>query len=146
MNVPTDPQLYEDVKATVYQKMPIHSAYRSGHVVRLYKTRFKEIHGRKSPYKFNSSIKNTKKTKSTKKTLKRWFAEKWVNQRGEVGYRYKNDIYRPSVRITQETPQTHGELTRRQIKRARYEKWKNGRVVRFDKTRKNPKSKTDHSS
>ena len=26
------------------------------------------------------------------------------NERGEVGYKYKNDVYRPTVRITKETP------------------------------------------
>jgi hypothetical protein len=26
-------------------------------------------------------------------SLSRWFKEKWVNQRGEVGYRYKSDVY-----------------------------------------------------
>ena len=57
MNIPTDPQLYEYVKNTVYQKMPTHSAYRSGHVVRLYKTRFKEVYGSKKPYKENKITK-----------------------------------------------------------------------------------------
>ena len=56
-----------------------------------------------------------KKTK--KRGLKRWFDEEWVNQRGEVGYKFKNDIYRPSKRITKKTPTTHKELTKNQIKK-----------------------------
>lgn len=65
--------------------------------------------------------------------MKRWFKEEWVNQRGEVGYKYKNDIYRPSKRITKKTPTTHKELSKRQIKRARKEKYRTGRVKRFKK-------------
>ena len=53
--------------------------------------------------------------KNTKKGLKRWFDEKWVNQRGEVGYKYKNDVYRPKIRITDDTPITHDELTKKEI-------------------------------
>ena len=75
-----------------------------------------------------------KKTK--KRGLKRWFKEKWVNQRGEIGYKYKSDIYRPSRRITKKTPTTHKELTGRQIKRARKEKYTKGRVKRFKRKHK----------
>ena len=63
--------------------------------------------------------------------MKRWFAEKWVNQRGKVGYKYKNDIYRPSKRITKGTPLTHKELSKKEIKRARTMKYKRGRVKKF---------------
>ena len=49
--------------------------------------------------------------------------KKWVNQRGEVGYKYKNDIYRPSkLGITKRTPVTHKELTKNQIKKAKKKK------------------------
>ncbi len=120
---PTDQTLYAKTKKQVYKKHPKHSAYRSGILVQTYKKSFKKKHGSKrSPYKGE---------KPTDRGLKRWFNEKWVNQRGEVGYKHKNDIYRPSRRITKKTPKTHGELTRKQVKRARREKYKKGRVHRF---------------
>jgi len=122
MNVPVDEKMYNRIKKAIYKKNPKHSAYRSGMVVKTYKKRFGEKYGKKKPYK-------GKKTK--KRGLQRWFKEEWVNQRGKVGYKYKNDIYRPSKRITKKTPITHGELSKKQIKRARKEKYTKGRVRRF---------------
>ena len=120
---PVDPILYKKVKDKVYRKIKKHSAYRSGIVVKEYKKRFAKKYGpKKSPY-------TGKKTQ--KKGLKRWFKEEWVNQRGEVGYKYKSDIYRPSKRITKRTPLTHKELTQHEIKLARKEKYTKKRVRRF---------------
>ena len=70
-----------------------------------------------------------KKTK--KKGLSRWFLEKWKNQRGKIGYKYKSDVYRPTHRITKKTPITFSELTKKQLKRARSIKLKKGRVNKF---------------
>lgn len=123
--VPSDKVLYEQVRNEVFDKIPTHSAYRSGHLVKTYKKRFSENHGvHKSPYK---TKKNSKKING----LKRWFAEKWVNQRGEIGYKYKNDIYRPTFRITKETPKTHKELSQSQLRKSRLQKYRNGRVKSF---------------
>lgn len=122
---PTDLKLYEKIKNKVYKKIKKHSAYRSGVLVQKYKDAFKKKYGsKKSPY-------SGKKTQ--KKGLSRWFKEKWVNQRGEVGYKYKNDIYRPSRRITKKTPLTHKELTKKEIKKARTKKYRYGRVDKFRK-------------
>lgn len=122
---PTDLKLYEKIKNKVYEKIKKHSAYRSGVLVQKYKDAFKKKYGsKKSPY-------SGKKTQ--KKGLSRWFKEKWVNQRGEVGYKYKNDIYRPSRRITKKTPLTHKELTKKEIKKARTKKYRHGRVDKFRK-------------
>ena len=108
---PTDEKLYNIVKQKIYKEQQKHSAYRSGKVVKEYKKRFTKKYGnRKSPYK-------GKQTK--KRGLSRWFAEKWVNQRGEICYKNKSDIYRPTVRISKKTPTTHGELSAKQIKRSR---------------------------
>jgi len=63
--------------------------------------------------------------------LNRWFAERWSNQRGEVGYRRKSDVYRPNIRITDKTPTTFQELTKHEIERAGKEKAKTGHVKRF---------------
>ena len=123
MSVPTDNKLYNRTKKQVYKKYPKHSAYRSGILVKTYKAKFKSKYGnRKKPYK-------GKRTR--KKGLSRWFAEKWVNQRGKVGYKYKSDIYRPTYRITKKTPVTHKELSGKRIKSARREKYTKGRVRRF---------------
>ena len=123
MPIPSDMKLYNKVKGSVYKRIPKHSAYRSGVVVQSYKKAFSRKYGKKKkPY----SGKKTKKV-----GLSRWFKEKWVNQRGEIGYKHKSDIYRPSKRITRKTPTTHKELSRKQVKRARTEKRRTGRVRRF---------------
>jgi hypothetical protein len=119
---PTDVALYQRVKARVYEQNPTHSAYRSGTVVKEYKKAFAEKHGSsRSPY--------TGQRRSG--SLSRWFKEKWVNQRGKVGYKYKSDIYRPSVRVNSRTPKTHRELSRSAVRRARREKARTGHVSRF---------------
>ena len=124
---PTDLKLYNKTKKQIYKKIPKHSAYRSGILVKTYKKKFEKKYGsKKSSYKGN-------KSKTKKKGLSRWFKEKWVNQRGEIGYKYKNDIYRPSKKITKKTPLTHKELSKKEIKKARTKKYKKGRVNRFRK-------------
>lgn len=124
-SVPRDQRLYDDIKKKIYKKYPEHSAYRSGHLVKEYKKKYEESHNDgTSPY-------IGKKTQ--KKGLSRWFAEEWKNQRGKTGYKYKNDVYRPSIRITKDTPTLMKELTQDEIKSARREKYRSGRVKRFDK-------------
>ena len=111
MPEPTNKKLYEEVKAEIYAKYPKHSAYRS------YKRRGGTYEGKESQTK----------------GLNLWMKEKWLNQRGEVGYKYLSDIYRPTVRVTKETPITFQELTQKEIERARREKAKTGRVNKFKK-------------
>lgn len=123
MPQPRDKKLYNKTKRYIYKKYPKHSAYRSGLLVQEYKKKFSKKYGKKrDPYKGK---------KTEKKGLGRWFREKWVNQRGEVGYRYKSDVYRPSKRITKKTPKTYKELSKQQIKKARSKKYRVGRVNRF---------------
>lgn len=124
MGIPVDMKLYNKIKKKIYKKHPKHSAYRSGILVQTYKKTFKNKYGKKQPYKGN---------KTRKQGLSRWFDEKWVNQRGEIGYKYKSDIYRPSKRINKKTPITHSELTKKEIKIARRKKGTKGRVKRFSK-------------
>ena len=123
-NKPTDIKLYNTIKNAVYKKITKHSAYRSGRVVMEYKKAFVDKYGkRKSPY--------TGKYKKDE-GLRRWFDEDWRNQRGDVGYREKGDVYRPTKRITKDTPTTFSELSQTQIKRAIKEKKKKGRVKKFE--------------
>ena len=124
---PTDPALYQRVKAQIYRRHPMHSAYRSGMVVKSYKQAFSKRHGpSRSPYRGGRGSRGSRSG-----SLSRWFQEKWVNQRGEVGYKYKSDIYRPSVRVNRHTPKTYRELSPSALKRARQEKARTGRVARF---------------
>lgn len=82
------------------------------------------------------------------KGLKRWFAEKWTDQKGnECGSGKLKSVpkCRPSKRVTGETPKTWSELTPSQKKRAVADKnkaTKSGEQygkVRFNKLRKNLK-------
>jgi hypothetical protein len=121
--VPVDGQLYKKMQNRIYKKTPTHGAYRSSHVVRAYKRAFRKKHGsRRSPYK-------GKKRKNA--GLTRWFREKWRNQRGEVGYRYKHDVYRPTRRINRRTPKTFRQLSKKDLARAQRTKRKKKRVKRF---------------
>jgi hypothetical protein len=125
MVLPTDCKLYRKTKKYIYRKYPKHSAYRSGLLVKQYKKDFSNKYGtRKSPY-------TGKKSNTKKKGLSRWFAEKWRNQRGNVGYKYKNDIYRPTKRITSHTPKTFSDIGIDKLKKSRREKYRKGRVYKF---------------
>tara|TARA_Y100001970_G_C14187177_1_gene833263 strand:+ start:390 stop:1376 length:987 start_codon:yes stop_codon:yes gene_type:complete len=136
---PADLKLYEKVKKKLYAKIPKHSAYRSGLLVQQYKAAFLKKYGKnEKPY---IGKKPTKKQKG----IKRWFAEKWVNQRGQVGYQHKSDIYRPTKRITKKTPVTHGELTKKELKVAQKKKSTLGRVDRFRQKGGEPKRRSDGS-
>jgi hypothetical protein len=121
MSEPADSKLYNKVKKRINKDIPKHSAYRSGLIVKQYKKEFKKKYGDIKPYI----------GKKTKKGLTRWFLENWENQRGETGYKFKSDIYRPTKRITSKTPTTFSELSKKELERARREKRKKGRVNKF---------------
>ena len=121
MSTPADQELYEAVKRRVYTKYPRHSAYLSGHLVREYKEAFARKHGdTRKPYNGRSDA-----------GLTRWFAERWRNESGGVGYDRNNTLYRPTIRVSPGTPKTWGELSPSAIKAAKAEKKKKGRVSRF---------------
>ena len=120
--VPKDEKLYAKVKSMVYKKYPKHSAYRSGHLVKQYKQKYKEKYGTNDAY-------SGKKPRT--KGLSRWFKEDWKSDDGRYGYKYKSSVYRPTKRITKNTPVTFGELSNKEIKRAKSEKYRTGRVKRF---------------
>ena len=118
---PTDITLYNKVRANILLKYKTNSAYRSGLIVKEYKREFFIKHKNNNSY-------NGDRDKSN---LRRWYKEKWTNQRGEVGYSKKGDIYRPSIIINNKTPITFGELSSIQIKKAMKEKKVKGRVNKF---------------
>ncbi len=87
------------------------SAYRSGLLVKKYKEEYYKKHKSNNAYTGDRQNSN----------LKRWFNEKWRNQRGEIGYKQKGDVYRPTIRINDKTPTTFNELSISQIQRAKNE-------------------------
>ena len=114
-NEPLDKELYEKIKKEVWSEYKVPSAYRSAQLVK----RYKEAGGTYSG----------KKNKD--EGLPLWFASKWKNQRGEVGYKFKSDVYRPTVKVNSKTPTTFQELTPEEIERARREKYLHKRVNKF---------------
>ena len=120
MPQPTDEKLYEKIKNELFKKYKP-SAYRSGLWVQRYKEEYVKKHKNNNYYRGNKATSN----------LKRWFDEKWTNQRGEIAYKNKSDVYRPTIRINNKTPTTFNELTKNQIIKAKKEKEKTGRVKRF---------------
>ena len=119
---PSDIELYEKAKSIVYNQYKTHSAYRSGALVKKYKQLYEETHDDDAPYKGD---------KTPNKGLKRWFREQWKGDDGKVGYSFKSSVYRPTVRITKETPKTFSELTPAQLKKAKRTKALKGRVTQF---------------
>lgn len=121
MPTPADKILYEKIKQIIHKKYKP-SAYRSGLLVKMYKNSFKEIHGdNKNPY--IGTKKNT--------GLTRWFKEDWKSDTGKYGYTSKSSVYRPTKRITPQTPATFSELTKKEIQSAKKQKYKYGRVKKF---------------
>lgn len=121
INTPTDIDLYNKIRTAILLKYKTNSAYRSGLIVKQYKKAYF--------IKYNNN--NSYNGDKNKGNLARWYKEKWTNQRGEIGYAKKGDIYRPSIIINNKTPITFGELSSKQIKRAMKEKKVKGRVNKF---------------
>ena len=117
MSTPSSMKKYEEVKAEIFKKYPKHSAYRSGLLVQEYKKRGGTYEGKEKQ----------------SDGLNRWFRERWLNENGQIGYKHKNSIYRPTIRITKDTPVTFQELKPKEIERAKREKYSKGRVSKFKK-------------
>ncbi len=122
MSKPKDTTLYDKVKKKLYKEIPEHSAYRSGMLVKEYKKAYTKKHKNENAYSGK---------KDDKKGLTRWFDEEWKNQRGGIGYKKKGDVYRPTKRITKNTPKTFKELSEKDIKKAMKEKKEKGRIKKF---------------
>ena len=120
--IPRDIILYNKIKKEISEKYK-HSAYRSGLIVKKYKEEYVKKYNRDDAYIGD---------KPKLSNLQRWFMEDWKNQRGETGYKYKNDIYRPTIKINNNTPTTFNELTKDQIIKAKKEKATKGRVKKFN--------------
>lgn len=127
-NKPTDMKLYNLVKERIYKKNPKHSAYRSGLIVKEYKAKFKEKYGaNKKPYTG---------TKPKTSGLSRWYKEDWRTEKGKKTYKEGGTIFRPTKRITKDTPTTMSELTKKEKTKAIKEKKATGRVTKYKTTKK----------
>lgn len=92
MPVPTNPTLYAKVKKEADKTYAVPSAYKSGWIVKTYKS-------------LGGKYKNDKRPRS----LHRWFREKWV----DIGHK-NYPVYRPTRRISKKTPLTVDEIDPRQ--------------------------------
>jgi hypothetical protein len=107
MPIIIDKELYDLVKEEadhIYKKP---SAYKSGYIVR----RYKSLGGR---YKDDDKPKE----------LKRWFREKWT----DVGHQ-DYPVYRPTIRINESTPLTADEVNKKFLK----EQIKLKQIIKGDK-------------
>jgi hypothetical protein len=90
---PIDTALYERVKREADRVYSTPSAYKSGYIVRLYK----ELGGRY-------------RGERTRGALARWFAEEWTDVNPDkTATTYP--VYRPTKRITKDTPLTAREVS-----------------------------------
>ena len=65
--------------------------------------------------------------------LKRWFKEDWRTPSGKKDYSGGENTFRPTKRISKDTPKTWSELTAGEKRAASAEKNKKGRVSRYKK-------------
>ena len=100
--------LYEEVKAEADKKYDKPSAYKSGWIVKEYKKRGGTYKGKKDE----------------KKGLARWYKEEWADIGGK-----DYPVYRPTKRITKDTPLTASEIDPKQAKK----QIKKKQVIKGDK-------------
>ena len=82
----------------------------------------------------NSPFKKVRKTKEGL-ALKRWFKEEWKTPRGKENYEGGENTFRPTKRVSGDTPATWSELTPAEKARAQKEKNTKGRVSRYKKNK-----------
>ena len=103
MSIPSDKKLYEEVKKKIYSIYKVPSAYRSGALVKEYKRQGGTYLGKQSK----------------SQGLSRWYAEKWIDV-GNKAY----PVYRPTIRVSKETPLTVSEISPSDLKKKIKEKQK----------------------
>jgi len=95
MPIPLHKELYEKVKRKADRVYAVPSAYKSGWIVKTYK-----------------SLGGTYQNDNQPRGLRRWFQEKWK----DIGHK-AYPVYRPTRRISKKTPLTASEIDPRQAKR-----------------------------
>lgn len=63
--------------------------------------------------------------------LKRWFKEDWRTPRGNKDYSKGENTFRPTKKISKDTPKTWSQLSKGDKARAAKEKREKGRVSRY---------------
>ena len=72
--------------------------------------------------------------------LKRWFKEKWRTPSGKKDYSETNEnTFRPTKKVSKDTPSTWNELTSSEKASARKEKNTKGRVTKYKKKKEQDK-------
>ena len=94
MPIPIDKELYEKAKKIADKTYKTHGAYKSGFIVKTYK----QMGGR---YKDDNE----------EPKLKRWFNEKWSDI-GNKDY----PVYRPTIRMSKDTPLTKAEIDKKNLR------------------------------
>lgn len=74
-----------------------------------------------SPFKMNSPFKN----------LNRWFKEEWRTPSGEEDYSKGENTFRPTKKISKDTPKTWSQLSPADKAKAKKEKNTKGRVSKY---------------
>ena len=96
--LPKDKKLYEKVKKMADEIYKKPSAYKSGYIIKTYKSLGGEFIDDNQP-----------------KELKRWYSEKWKNidpNKTKSSY----PVYRPTIRVNKQTPLTVSEIDPKQLK------------------------------
>jgi len=94
MSVPLDKKLYEKAKRIADEKYSKPSAYKSGFIVKTYK-----------------DMGGTYKDTGERKGLKEWFQEQWA----DIGNR-SYPVFRPTKRVSKDTPLTPNEIDPENLK------------------------------
>lgn len=87
-------------------------------------------------YKQNSPFKKVRKTKEGL-SLKRWFKEDWRTPSGSKDYSDGDVVFRPTKKVSKDTPKTYNELSPSDIAAGRKEKKTRGRVSKYDRSELN---------
>tara|TARA_R110002072_G_scaffold284513_1_gene448911 strand:+ start:330 stop:554 length:225 start_codon:yes stop_codon:yes gene_type:complete len=72
-------------------------------------------------YKMNSPFKN----------LNRWFKEEWKTPEGNEDYSEGENTFRPTKKVSKNTPKTWSEVTPESKRKAQKEKNTKGRVTKY---------------
>ena len=73
------------------------------------------------------------KVRKTKEglALKRWFKEEWKTPKGKENYEGGENTFRPTKKVSKDTPKTWSEVTPASKAKAQREKNTKGRVTKY---------------
>lgn len=130
---PLDEKLYARAKKMANKIYDRPSAYKSGYIVKTYK----KMGG--------TYADNNRGGKSKKSSLSRWFREKWT----DVNPNKTNNsypVYRPTVRISENTPLTADEINEKDLIEKAKVKQRYGANIKLAPFKKKKKHHADNSA